>query len=348
MPFHLTLADRNSGKMRRRATGGKGPRASVAASGPTPISSNLTTPASSALPSAYTSEAESTMADSIASLTTNIASLTVDVPISNRPKRKKLPPFRFFDLPSEVRLEIYSYHFVEVGEVLDLDHDNYKRIHKKLALFRTCRQIYKEASYAFYSTHTVRIFPIWGKFFKSKKPLLARMSANQRASMTTLELRLGPGWGSPPRGWVVNDKLGLKDCVNVRRIKVFVECDPSNDIFKGFRRSDGFYEKFSQDLLEGVLNEMPWCKIIEFDANPSVKKNGAMMAGLLETTGKMGCKLAWGPEKGWEDGEEIEIPEPIPNNDPIGIPTMIGGHIVANNAGHVHNHGYDHNILVFA
>jgi hypothetical protein len=300
------------------------------------------------LPSAYASEAEAAMNDSIASLTTNIASLTVDVPISNRPKRKKLPLFRFFDLPSEVRLEIYGYHFIEVEEVLDLDHDNYKRIHKKLALFRTCRQVYREASYAFYSTHTVRIFPILGKFFKTKKPLLARMSANQRASMTTLELRLGPGWNRPPRGWVVNDALGLKGCVKVRRIKVFVECDPSNDVFKGFRRSDGFYEKFSQDLLEGVLNEMPWCKVVEFDANPSVKKNGDMMTGLLETSNKMGCKLAWGPEKGWDDDEEVEVPEPIPNNEPIGIAAMLNGHIIDTTSNHhVHNHGYDHNILVF-
>jgi hypothetical protein len=335
--------------MRRRATGGKGPRAAIAGSGPTPVSSALTTPAGSALPSAYATEAESNMSDSVASLTNNIAALTVDVPIANRPKRKKQPPFRFFDLPSELRLKVYEYHFSNIEEVLDLDHDNYKRIHQKLSIFRTCRQIYTEASHAFYSTHTVRIFPIWGKFFKSKKPLLARMSANQRASMTTLELRLGPGFNRPPRGWVVNDALGLKGCVNVRRVKVFVECDPSNDIFKGFRRSDGFYEKFSQDLLEGVLNEMPWCKVVEFDANPSVKKSGAMMTGLLSITTKMCCKLAWGPEKGWDDGEEPEKPEPIPNNEPIGIAAMLNGHVMAANTGHVvHSHGYDPNILVFA
>ncbi|KAF3019250.1 hypothetical protein E8E14_004608 [Neopestalotiopsis sp. 37M] len=304
------------------------------------------TASSSAVPSGNTSEAESAMADSIASLTSNIASLTVDVPLSNKPKRKKIPPFRFFDLPSELRLRVYDFHFANVGDVLDLDHDNRERIHKKLIIFKTCRQMYQEASYALYSTHAVRIFPIWGKFFKSKKPLLARMSANQRSSLSTLELRLGPGWNRPPRGWVVNEALGLKGCVNVHRIKVFVECDPSNDVFKGFRHSDGFYENFSKNLLEAILQEMPWCRLVEFDANPSVRKNGAMMTGLFETTTKMDCKLAWGPEKGWDDGEEYIAPEPIPNNDPIGIAAIVDGRVIPANTGLL-NPNYDPNIITF-
>ncbi|KAH6651672.1 hypothetical protein BKA67DRAFT_537533 [Truncatella angustata] len=345
------MAERNSGKTRRRSTAGKGPRASAAASGPTSISSRLTTPASSALPSAYTSDAELAMADSIASLTSNIGALTVHVPLSNKPpKRKRPPPFRFFDLPSELRLKVYEFYFADVGDVLDLDHDNHKRIHKKLIIFKTCRLVYREASYVFYGSRAVRIFPIWGKFFKTKKPLLARMSANQRASLTTLELRLGPGWNRPPRGWVVNDALGLKGCVNTRRIKVFVEFDPSNDIFKGFRRSDGFYEQFSKDLLEGVLKEMPWCRTVEFDANPSVKKNGAMMLALLEAVHAMDCKLAWGPEKGWDDGDEIIPPEVIPSNEPIGtFADMLSGHPVDADADAdlvVQTHGYDPNIHI--
>ncbi|KAK6223326.1 hypothetical protein LQW54_000443 [Pestalotiopsis sp. IQ-011] len=318
--------------MTRRATHGRISRPAIAAP---------STASSSALPSGNTTDAESAMADSIASLTNNIASLTVDVPLSNKPKRKRPPPFRFFDLPSELRLKIYDHHFADVGDVLDLDHDNHQRIYKKLGILRTCRQIYREASYLFYSTHPVRIFPIWGKFFRSKKPLLARMSANQRSNLTTLELRLGPGWNRPPRGWVVNEALGLKSCTNVNRIKVFVECDPSNDIFKGFRRSDGFYEKFSKDLLDAILEQMPWCRLIEFDANPSVRKNGAMMRSLFETTDKMGCKLAWGPEKGWDDGEEVVAPEPIPNNEPIGIAAMIDGRYIPANT------GYDPNIVTF-
>lgn len=332
--------------MRRRSLGGRG-RAVGAGRGPTPISSTLTTPASSALPSAYTSDAESAMNDSINSLANNIGALTMDVPISNRPKPKD-PPFRFLDLPSEVRLEVYDYHFSNIGEILDLDHDNYKRIHRKLTIFRTCRQIYAEAHHLFYSTHTVRIFPIWGKFFKSKKPLLSRMSDNQRSSMSTLQLRLGPGFNRPPPGWVVNEKLGLKSCVNVRRLKVFVECDPSNAVFEGFRRSDGFYEKFSRNLLEDVLKAIPWCKTVEFDANPSVQKNGPMMTGLLETAKASARRLAWGPEKGWDDGEEIVAPDPIPNYEPIGIAAILNSRLISSGDGHApRNSNYDPNILAF-
>ncbi|KAI1867551.1 hypothetical protein JX265_007353 [Neoarthrinium moseri] len=310
--------------MRRRAAGpvpaGRGPRA---AAGPTP------------------SDAQS---DSIAALTNDIAALTVDIPLSNKPKRRQIKPFRFFDLPSELRLKIYGYHFGAVDEVLDLDHDNWKRIHHKLAIFRTCRQVYREASYAFYTTHTARIFPIYGKFFKTKKPLLARMKPRPRGFLTSLELRLGPGWNGPPRGWVVNDALGLRDCVNVRRLRVFVEIDPSNDVCKGFRRSEGFYEKFSRDLLTAVLAEMPWCQTVEFDANPSVKKAGAMMRGLIDVATGQSRRLAWGPEKGWDDGDEPDEPEPVINNAPIGVPAMLDGHVMITPV----NDGHNHNILVFA
>ncbi|ORY55916.1 uncharacterized protein BCR38DRAFT_461875 [Pseudomassariella vexata] len=265
-------------------------------------------PSLSTYPSTNASESEFDHSDSVSALTNSISALTVDVPIANapKPKRRQIKPFRFVDLPGELRLKIYGYHFTTTGEVLDLETDNYKRIHKPLCLLRTCRQVYSEASYLFYSTHTFRIFPIYGKFFRTKKPLLARMKPGPRACLTTLQLRLGPGWNRPPRGWVVNDALGLKDCINVRRLKVFVECDPSNDAFKGFRAEDGFYEGFSQELLRAVLDEMPWCEIAEFDANPSVKKSGAMMTGLLEVACNKGRRLAWGPEKGWDDGVEKE------------------------------------------
>lgn len=286
--------------------------------------------------------------DPVASLTSKIAALTADVPIANAPKlrRPRIRPFRFFDLPSELRVKVYEHHFADVGEVVDLDSDNYKRIHKKLGLLRTCRLIYKEASYLFYSTHTTRIFPIYGKFFKTKKPLLARMTEGQRASITTLELRLGPGWNRPPRGWVVNDALGLKGCIGVRRLKVFVECDPSNDVFKGFRHADGFYEEFSRGLFDDVLGEMPWLKVVEFDANPSVKKNGAMMRALLGVAERNDCTLAWGPEKGWDDGEEKEEEKqtPLANFLPIGGGA---GHLFLNNGGHGYN-GLGHNVMVLA
>lgn len=97
----------------------------------------------------------------------------------------------------------------------------------------------------------------------------------------------------------MNDALGLKDCTNVRVLKVFVECDPSDAIFAGFRKSEGFYERFSADLLEAVLKEVPSIKVVEFDAYTSVARTGDMMSGLGEVVAKYDKVVAWGPERGW-------------------------------------------------
>src|SRR6478735_1121242 len=101
----------------------------------------------------------------------NIADLTLDVPlIPLRPKRRvPKTPFHFLSLPAEVRIQIYTYFFDDVDTLLDLGPQNYKRVHKKLGLMRVCRQVHDEATFAFYSTRTCRLFPTYpGKYFKSK------------------------------------------------------------------------------------------------------------------------------------------------------------------------------------
>ncbi|KAJ8111847.1 hypothetical protein ONZ43_g5523 [Nemania bipapillata] len=310
----------------RKAGVGRASRTASAASGPTPIasaipstvSSTLPTPLSSAYPSTYASEAEIDINEEVENLTLDALNLQSETPGSPKSKRTKQQPFRFLHLPSELRLKVYEHHFINTGHVLDLDPDNYKRIHQKLAILRTCRTIYVEASYSFYSTHPVRVFPTHpGRFFKTKKPLLARLKPGQRACINTLELRLGPGWSKPPRGWEVNSALGLNQCVNVTKLTVFVECDPGNDIFKGFRQPGGFYEAFSKKLLTGVLEEMPWVHRVEFDAWPSVKKSGALMTGLIDLITARSLRISWGPERGWTDAEEIEPPPVIHNYAPL-------------------------------
>ncbi|KAI1321967.1 hypothetical protein F5Y16DRAFT_57466 [Xylariaceae sp. FL0255] len=306
---------------RRKATAGQSKASRGVSVVPKPppavvsvASSIATTPLSSAYPSTYPSDAEQDISEGLANLAigcTNIDPSALNAP---KPKRIKLKPFRFLDFPSELRIKVYEFHFSTTGHVLDLEPENYKRIHQKLAILRTCRTMYVEASYCFYSTHPVRIFPCHpGRFFKTKKPLLARMKPGQRACMTSLELRLGPGWAKPPPGWKVNKALGLSQCANVSKLTIFVECDPGNDIFRGFRKPGGFFERFAKDLLQGVLDEMPWVHRVEFDAWPSVKKSGALMQGLIDLVTSRDLKIAWGAERGWTDADEVE-PPPVINN----------------------------------
>lgn len=246
---------------------------------PTPVHSTLTTPLSSAYPSAYPSEDES------------------DAPA--KPKKGGSKGFDFLALPPELRLRVYGYHFAGCGPVIDLEPDNYKRIHKKLAILRACRQLYAEAAPFFYGHFPFRVFPIHpGRFFKTKKPLLARLTPAQRSWITTLELRLGPGFNNPPRGWVVNDALGLRHCESARKLRVYVEIDPSDNALKGFRRADGFYEDFSSRLMREILTAVPSIETVEFDAWSSVKISGAMMQGLLKSISPS-HQLAWGPDRGW-------------------------------------------------
>ncbi|KXX80062.1 hypothetical protein MMYC01_200611 [Madurella mycetomatis] len=284
-------------------------RAAGGPSLPTPIHSSRTTPLSSAYPSTYASEAEYDPEDEISNIP--IHALTLSEPsvalagVTKKPDVKS--PFSFMDLPTELRIEIYTHYFGDIGHVIDLDPDNHKRIHKKLAILRTCKAVYTEASQVFYGMHTFRLFPTHpGRFFKTKRPLLARLNARQRGWIKSLELRLGPGWNKPPRGWVVNSALGLADCVNVRKLTVFVECDPSDGVFNGFRRADGFYEAFSKCLLDNVLYEMPFLDCVHFDAWSSVKKSGAMMTGLLEVAAARGRRIGWGPERRWTDHDEMD------------------------------------------
>lgn len=253
----------------------------------------------------------------------SLADLTNDVPIvkARRPQpmsSSSQKPFRFLDLPYELRAEVFRYYFATAGSVLDLDPINFRRYLPKLNILRTCRVFSQEASQCFYSIHPVRIFPCHsGKFAKAKRPLLARLKPSQRASLTTLELRLGPHWSKPPRGWVVNPELGLADCADVRMLTVFIECDPGSDTFRGYRQPNQFFERFAKGLLEGVLDGLPHVNAVQFDANPSVKKSGALLRGLLASVRARDLRLAWGPERGWTDAEDEERPPFLNLNAPL-------------------------------
>lgn len=310
------MAPRPKGS-RTRANGR--PRAAAASAAPTPITTSWNTPSitpiSSAYTSAYPTEDEGDIENDPSTI--KISALSIQEGSSEHSSaaaaaRAKIPvtPFRFMDLPSELRLKVYAFHFSDIQDTVDLAPDNPQKIKKSLAIMRTCRQVRTEATHYLFSSHIFRIFPTHsGRPFKTKKPLLARLKPYQRHCLTTLEFRVGPGWGKPPRSWVVNPALGLADCINVRSVNVFVECDPSDDIFKGFRR-EGFYENFCRNLLNGILDGLPAVERVQFDAWSSVKKRGDMVQTLLDVATQKRKKICWGPERGWTDGDDDSGVEP--------------------------------------
>ena len=209
-------------------------------------------------------------------------------------KAKENAPFPFMELPVELRVKVYSYLFENVTDVIDLDPDNFRNIRKKQSIFYVSRRVYQEASHYFYSSKTFRVFPTYpGRFFKTKKPLLARLSPRCRQQLTSLELRLGPGFASPPRGWVINDALGLQDMTNVRTLKVMVQVDTSSPMYNGFRAKGEraqFYENFSRDLLDGILKRVPSIVHVQMDGWPGVEKDGLMVRSLSEEIGRASCR----------------------------------------------------------
>lgn len=219
-------------------------------------------------------------------------------------------PFRLLDLPSELRLKIYALVFHSCPEVIDLDGDNYKNIHRKLSILYASRQIHREASHLLYSTRTFRIFPCIDRFFKSKRPLLARLSPRCRNSISSLELRLGPGFASPPKNWAVTESLGLKDATNVRILKVMVQVDTSDPMFNGYRArglGDTFYEDFSKSLLDKILEAVPSINEVQLDAWTSIRKDGPMISGLMSVVKQHKKVISWGPERGWSKDNAKEV-----------------------------------------
>ena len=194
--------------------------------------------------------------------------------------------FPFFDLPSELRRKIMIMH-LQVDQVVDLDHRQYSRIASRIECFLVSRRFHEEAYPIFYGLNTFRLFPTHGQAkARRARPLISKISPRYRNALVLLELRLGPFWNNPPKSWKVSNSLGLKDLISLKTLKVFVQCDPSDPIFNGFRTSKHFYTDFAGDLLARILDYLPALNTIYFDGWPSVSCEAPLMTRLLDEARK--------------------------------------------------------------
>jgi hypothetical protein len=210
-------------------------------------------------------------------------------------------PFRFFDLPYELRLRVYELLLVS-PKTMDLDPMNHRAVAPSLRMFYVNHRMHDEASRVFYARNTFRLFPIHGRYINAKYPLFARLPRKYRALITRLELRLGPGFTRPPKGWVVDSRLGLGAVTKAHKLRIFVEIDPaSSDIFEGFRTGEKtFYTEYCVGLLRLLLAQIPSVGEVEMDAYPSVSKNSPLLKALLDEARLNQKRITWGPERGWD------------------------------------------------
>jgi hypothetical protein len=153
-----------------------------------------------------------------------------------------------------------------------------------------------EEAYRVFYAQPLRLFPFHGRFFETKKPLLARLPARYRQVVNTVEIRLGPGWSRPPKCQNVKSTLGLMDCTSLRNLKILVQTDPSDAIFNGYRgrgATEDTYKWFCMDLLAGILEQVPGLETVEIDA--WVKKDMPLVAALRRKVEEAQKRLVWGP-----------------------------------------------------
>lgn len=185
---------------------------------------------------------------------------------------------------------------------------NWFLVRPRLNLLKVSHRMHDEAYRVFYS-QPMRLFPHHDRFFYSKKPLLARIPPKYRNMVNTMEVRLGKGWSKVPRCQNTDPSLGLRDCTSLRLLKVFVQCDPSDSFFSGFRgknANEDTYKWFCVDLLRGILEQVPRLETVEIDAFPGIKQGAPLITALRRIVEDAGKKLVWGPLRGWEkEGEQM-------------------------------------------
>lgn len=187
---------------------------------------------------------------------------------------------------------------LSLHRTVDLDPLNNFDAPQRLSVFLTSSRMHEEASHVFYGGHTFRIFPTHWRFFGPKaQSMLPRLPPRYRKALVSLELRLCPGGSSNPlKSWRVTNRLALEDMAGVRKLRVFMECDPSQDVFKGFRVERDFFTNFAGEILEEILRRLPSLGEVQFVGFPSVSRDGLLTTRLMDEVKRGKKRILWGPE----------------------------------------------------
>jgi hypothetical protein len=237
-----------------------------------------------------------------------------------RTPRGKRKPFRFFDLPAELRIRIYEIIFV-IDRTIDKGICYNARLLRLLEQMLANKQFHEEATNVFFGTNTIRIFSTDAP--RSRKPFIPRMPTYVRNALSILELRLGPDWSRPPANWTITPAYKLGECKNLRLLKIFVELDPEDSpICREWMVTRTSYTDFSVSRAAAILDATP-IQAVRFDGFPSVNQNGPLLRALRAVCAERGVKTTYGPIRGWTHATEDDA---VPGKD-MGILTASLSHL---------------------
>ncbi|KAJ9646067.1 hypothetical protein H2204_000729 [Knufia peltigerae] len=211
-------------------------------------------------------------------------------------------PFKFFELPAEIRNKIYG--LILFGKPGYRGKDGRKKT--RTSILAVSRRMHQETSYILYSSLSFRIFPLQDF---TPAPIIQELRPMYRAMVTKLEMVVGSSWASPPKTWRVSKLLArrLGKLSAVQSLRLFVQCDPSTPTYEKYRVSLNFYTDFCGDLLRDVLAVMPRLEYIEVDGNPGVDTQGPLVSRLLTEADSKGKTWTLGPTKPFATPEGIKV-----------------------------------------
>lgn len=204
-------------------------------------------------------------------------------------------PFRFFDLPPEIRNRIYR---IVLFAKPEYRLRNGRRKNSRLACMLASQKMHQEAAYILYTNTRFRIFYI--QQFDAP-PTIVELAPRYIQLVTNLEIIFGSSWTKPPKDWALTPALArrLSHCPSVQTLRVMVEFDPSHPVFAKYRVSFDFYTNFCGDLLGDTLDAMPGLKYVEIDGNPGVDPKGPLVQRLKEEAEEQNKEVKWGKQAGW-------------------------------------------------